>query len=65
MGPAQSISGQVWWSIYLKRITRGQGQQRYCADADWDVLDRMYNWRQLANTTELSVCDGDVALCHV
>jgi len=41
-------------------VTR-QGQHRYGADADWDVLDWVHNahWRHLANMLKLSVCGGN------
>jgi len=29
------------------------------------VLDGAAHWRQLANKTELSVCNGDAALCQI
>jgi len=40
--PAQDMPGHVWRSIYSKRLSRGQN--RYGADADWDVLDSEYDW---------------------
>ena len=45
-------------SMYSNRLSRGQN--RYGAHADWCAY-----WRNLANTTEPSVCGGDAALCQI
>jgi len=45
-GDGQDKPGHVRWSIYPKRLSRGQRQ--YSADADWDVLDVVHigaTWR--------------------
>ena len=51
------MSGNVRRSIYSKRLSRGQ--HRYGADADWGALDGTVHWRNLTNTIEPFVCDGD------
>jgi len=43
-----------WIYVYSKQLSKGQN--RYSADADWDVLDGDAYWRRLANTTEPFVC---------
>jgi len=49
--------------IYLKRLSKGQN--RYGVDASCGVLDGGAHWHHLANTSEPSVCGGDVALCQI
>jgi len=55
--------GHVRRSMYWKRLSRGQN--RYGADAGWGVLDEGAHCRNLANTTEPSVCGGDAALRQI
>jgi len=61
-GVNQDIPGHVRRSIYSKRLSGRQ--HRYSVDADWGVLDEGAHWRNLGNTTELSVCGGDAALSN-
>ena len=42
-----------------------QGQKRYGANVDWGVLDGYARWRNLANTTEPSICGSDAALRQI
>jgi len=60
-GPAQNMSGHVRWSIYSKRLSRGQNG--YGADADlcikWGA--HLHN---LVNTIEPSVFGGDLITCY-
>jgi len=60
MGLDQEIPKHTCESIYSKQVSRGH--HRYGADVDWSVLDEGAHWRHLANTSELSVCLGDVKL---
>jgi len=53
----------IWWSMYSKRLSRGQN--RYGADVDWGVLNGDAHWRHLANIIEPLVCGGDAALCQI
>ena len=50
--PREGMPGHVHWSIYLKRL--GRGQNRFGADADSAALDACAHWRNLANTIEPS-----------
>jgi len=60
-GLAQNMVGDIWWSIYSRRLSRGQ--HGYIADADWAWDAHL---RHVANTIEPSVCGGDdVAFCPV
>jgi len=60
------MSGHVWRIDILKSTQQGQ---HYGADAGWGVIDRDAHWRNLANTTESSVCGGaalwQIILCHL
>jgi len=63
LGRTGAGQGHFRRQIYSKRPNRGQ--HRYGADADCGVKDGSTHCRHLANTTELSVCSGDVALCQI
>jgi len=56
--PAHGMPGDVWRLMYSKQLSIGQ--HRYGADVDVGA-----HWRHLANTTELSMCGGDAALCQI
>jgi len=57
---AQDMPGHFRRWLYSARL--GSGQHRYGMDANWGVLDGGANWRNLTNTTELSVYGGDAAV---
>jgi len=56
-------SGHMQRSIYSKRLSRGQN--RCGAGAERGVGYGDAHWRNLANTTEPSVCSSQTALCQI
>jgi len=52
------------YAVDIHKATQ-QGMALVRADADWSVLHGNAHWRNLANTTEPSVCNGDAALCQI